>query len=394
MKILHFSDTHLGATRYSIRQSYFDFINAFKEVVNLIFEIEPDIVIHSGDLFDSKRPDSLIMRIAFSEILKISKRFPFLIIPGNHEISVNTGLSPISILSNISDHVKVVEQRDIIESKENNENFIQKLKFHFNGINFYLLPYLGNKKLLREIVDEILNDLNTSYINFLVLHQIVDEETSRSKGRMDIDIPIENLLAFDFIFLGHFHIPKIRRNFAYAGSTEALRYDEYEYDEKGFIKENSKKQIVVYNVLNKQDIKKEKFILKSPREFLKLEFNEPQITEIENVLRNYENPNKILILKLNNIEPSISIELKRLLSNFNFYYIHSDINFKTFEYGKFEFNESKDYRKEILGEYYEDILKIMNEFDDDENDKVQMEEIIRSLRKLREFRDDNKLNKA
>ncbi len=389
MKILHFSDTHLGAVRYNIRESYFDFINAFNEVIEFIFDLKPDVVIHSGDLFDSKRPDSLTMRIAFSEILKISKQIPFLIIPGNHEISTNTGLSPISILSDISDNVKVVEQRDIVKSVENKENFIQKLKFQFDGINFYLLPYFGDKKLLRGIVDEILNDLNTSQINFLVLHQIVDEEASRSKG--GIDIPIEDLLGFDFIFLGHFHIPKIRRNFAYAGSTEALRYDEYEYDEKGFMKENSKKRIVLYDVLSKEEIRKEKFILKSPREFLKLEFNEPQITEIENVLRDYENPNRILILKLNDIEPSISIELKRRLSNFNFHYIHLDINFKAFEHRKIEFDESKDYKKEILGEYYDHILIIMNEFDDDENDKVQRMEIIERLRKIR---DDYKLNKA
>ena len=63
MRIAHLSDTHLGHMRYGkvvpetgINQREQDVYDAFERVVDGILADEPDIVVHTGDLFDSPRP--------------------------------------------------------------------------------------------------------------------------------------------------------------------------------------------------------------------------------------------------------------------------------------------------------------------------------------------------
>ena len=79
MKILHVSDTHLGYSAYSkitergINQREMDTYDAFKQFVDYSFKSKPDLIIHSGDLFDSVRPNNRAITFAIKQILKLSK---------------------------------------------------------------------------------------------------------------------------------------------------------------------------------------------------------------------------------------------------------------------------------------------------------------------------------
>ena len=379
MKILHISDNHLGAIKYRKNETYNDFLKVFDEIFKLAFDYNPDIIIHSGDLFHKDRPESITLKFAFDKFLELSKKFKILIIPGNHDFKARVGLSPISIFEN--GNIKVVEMRDIF--KEDKVD-VQKLKFCYNGINFYLIPYFSDRQLLRDSIFEILTDLKDSEINFIVLHQIIDEETSRQKAGI-IDIPFENLKNFDFIFLGHFHTPKVKEKFAYVGSSEAIKYDEYEYDENGFIKQKTKKRIILYEVLGKSNIKKEEILLKTPREYIKIEFDDPTINEIENKLKNYEDNEKILILKISNANHNITIELNSLLSKLKFYHVEKIItSFKQNQIQNLKIINTNNYKQEILGKYYEIVMKIIENQNiiDLENEKEQEKEIENILRSL------------
>jgi len=59
MKILHISDTHLGYSAYrkltddNINQREMDNYNSFQKIIDYAIKLKPDIVLHSGDLFDS-----------------------------------------------------------------------------------------------------------------------------------------------------------------------------------------------------------------------------------------------------------------------------------------------------------------------------------------------------
>src|SRR3712207_7953138 len=63
VRIAHISDTHLGYTRYAKlcpntgrNQREVDVQEAYGRAVDAILEREVDLVIHSGDVFDSVRP--------------------------------------------------------------------------------------------------------------------------------------------------------------------------------------------------------------------------------------------------------------------------------------------------------------------------------------------------
>ena len=79
MKIIHISDTHLGAAGFSrklspsgLNQREEDFCNSFIAAVDKIIQLKPDIVLHSGDFFHSVRPTNRIINLALKQILRIT----------------------------------------------------------------------------------------------------------------------------------------------------------------------------------------------------------------------------------------------------------------------------------------------------------------------------------
>ncbi|MDD3342822.1 MAG: metallophosphoesterase [Sulfurospirillaceae bacterium] len=87
MKLIHFSDTHLGfndldiINEQGINQREADVYDAFMQVIEQIKAIKPDYIIHTGDLFHRTHPSNftftkytqdlanLVLRIAISKTL-------------------------------------------------------------------------------------------------------------------------------------------------------------------------------------------------------------------------------------------------------------------------------------------------------------------------------------
>lgn len=92
MKIAHISDTHLGFGAYSkldpvegINQREMDIYTAFEQAVTEILELKPDLVIHSGDLFDSVRPQNRAIDFALRQLIRLSEAgIETVLISGNH----------------------------------------------------------------------------------------------------------------------------------------------------------------------------------------------------------------------------------------------------------------------------------------------------------------------
>ncbi|HNM27775.1 MAG TPA: metallophosphoesterase, partial [Saprospiraceae bacterium] len=64
MKIVHFSDTHLGYQAFDvvnqrgINAREQDMYDAFVSVIDRILQIRPDVVVHSGDFFHRPSPSN------------------------------------------------------------------------------------------------------------------------------------------------------------------------------------------------------------------------------------------------------------------------------------------------------------------------------------------------
>ncbi len=92
MRIIHFADTHLGFADFTkidpelgINLREADVYRAFPQVVEYIRKNPPDIVLQSGDLFETSRPSNRAINFALKEIANISQMgIPFILISGNH----------------------------------------------------------------------------------------------------------------------------------------------------------------------------------------------------------------------------------------------------------------------------------------------------------------------
>src|SRR3990172_1178968 len=92
MRIFHFSDTHIGhgvGNRLSaagINQREEDLYAAFRWAVDRALSSKPDLVIHSGDLFDEVRPNNRAIKVAFDGFRRLSEAgLEVVMISGNHD---------------------------------------------------------------------------------------------------------------------------------------------------------------------------------------------------------------------------------------------------------------------------------------------------------------------
>ncbi len=107
VKVLHFSDSHLdirgakfGTRRYERKQ---DFLQTFDEAVGYALEKRPDILIHTGDLFDGVSPRNPARAHVMTAFRKLHERgIRVFIISGNHDAprARQSGISPLVEYSN------------------------------------------------------------------------------------------------------------------------------------------------------------------------------------------------------------------------------------------------------------------------------------------------------
>ena len=93
LRILHTADSHIGADlparpRLATPRRGDDFVSSFRRVIHRAFELDVDLVIHSGDLFNRSKPSSRALIAATEPLLEVAVAgIPVVIVPGNHERS-------------------------------------------------------------------------------------------------------------------------------------------------------------------------------------------------------------------------------------------------------------------------------------------------------------------
>jgi exonuclease SbcD len=84
VKILHTSDWHLGA-RLGRHDRLSDQQVALRGLLDLADEVEPDLVLHTGDVFDSRRPAYEAMSLGVQALAHLSRIAPTVVVCGNHD---------------------------------------------------------------------------------------------------------------------------------------------------------------------------------------------------------------------------------------------------------------------------------------------------------------------
>lgn len=230
MKILHFSDTHLGYANFdkvnefgvNVREQ--DFYDAFEYVFNKIIEIKPDIIIHSGDFFNKPSPTNRAMTFVLEQFKRISNLdIPFIVIAGNHSTPKTIYTSPILKAFKTIKNVYPI--------------FNQSYEyFEFNNIVIHGLPHINDPLVQQEELARL--KIAPNKRNILMLHTSLGKNYLMDEYGEQL-FPEEKLnlmKEFDFIALGHWHnFQKVTvlDNAWYSGSTERMSDSEINYD-KGF----------------------------------------------------------------------------------------------------------------------------------------------------------------
>jgi len=232
MKLIHFSDTHLGFSDLDIvnddgvnlREA--DFYDAFSQTIDAIIEKKPDFVIHTGDLFHRANPTNRAITFAILELKRLEKvKIPLIIIAGNHSTPKTFSSSPIlKVLKSLENVYPIFSQR--------------YEKIEFENIIFHAIPHINDENLISDELEKIEKEINKNKKNILMLHCSVGSHYLMGEfGEWVYPKDKEYLFEMmDYVALGHWHgFGKVRGlNAYYSGSTERTSSSDKRND-KGFV---------------------------------------------------------------------------------------------------------------------------------------------------------------
>ncbi|WNW01163.1 exonuclease subunit SbcD [Tenacibaculum sp. HL-MS23] len=257
MKILHTADWHLGHRLHE--QSQLEEQTLFLNwIENYIIDQKIDVLLISGDIFDTGSPSnqSLEMYYSFLVKLKVTSCKSIIITGGNHD-SPGTLNAPKHILDALS--IKVVGK-----ATENIEDEVFEIQINDEKIIVGAVPYLRDGDIRRAVAGESFNELTDKYKTALINHyQLVAAQcelintsnapviamghlfaTGGSVSDSEQNIYVGTLghigaadfpTYFNYIALGHLHRPQIiggNDKVRYSGSPNILSFSEINYDKK------------------------------------------------------------------------------------------------------------------------------------------------------------------
>ena len=264
VRVMHCADLHLGS-KISFLGSASDVLQSeqllcFERIIDLCKQSETELLIISGDLFDSNNAQDTLIK-AVSKMLGRLNGTYIAICAGNHD-PLLYGTSPIEKLK-IGPNVFVFsEQNPCFEIKE------KKLRVY--GSSFESVYLNSSDPFARFNTD-------SSFINIAVLHADLNADTNSNYNPISVSQISKS--GMDYVALGHIHkrteILKAENTFyAYPGCVQGTGFDEL--GEKGvYIGEISK---------NKCDLK---FVKVAKRQFINL------FTEVSSCRTNNEIIDKI-----------------------------------------------------------------------------------------------------
>jgi len=262
MRIIHFSDLHLGVETYGrinpetgVSTRLDDFLAALDKVVDYALDNSIDLVLFCGDAYKSREPSQTQQREFARRINRLSSNdIPIFLLVGNHDMPNAIGKATATEIFH------TLEVKNVYVS---NKPEIYRIETKSGTIQVASLPWLRRSALLSR---EETKNLSLEQINDR-LQQVLTNTIASHASKLDSSIPAilaahvgvssatvgsERLMAigsehfllpgivanpaFDYVALGHIHKHQVLNEnppVVYAGSLERVDFGE-EDDEKGF----------------------------------------------------------------------------------------------------------------------------------------------------------------
>ena len=235
MKVLHTSDLHLGKRVHGYSMTE-DQRHILDSIVGIVRERKPDAMLIAGDVYDRAVPTEEAVRM-FGDFLErvTAEGCEVYVISGNHDSGARLefcgpilGRSGVHIAGEFSGRAERIDTED-----------------EYGKLSIYMLPYFKVSEV-RTLMDADVqgyggamdlvmreSGVDPAERNILVAHQFFagsglpqtseSEEQRPEVGGIEC-IPVDSLAAFDYVALGHLHIPQRvgRDTVRYSGSP--LKY--------------------------------------------------------------------------------------------------------------------------------------------------------------------------
>jgi len=233
MHLVHLSDTHLGYSAYKaldtelgLNQREADLNRAFSSAIDKILSLKPQVVLHTGDLFDSVRPSNRAIAFALKELLRLPQAgIATVIICGNHSTPRLKDTGSIFQLLELFPDIYPVHTA--------------YKKIQLGQLIIHAVPHCSTGEELANNLARIKVDDDGAH-HVLMLHAVLagtPDIPNFSMGEFnELEVSTALLdLPFKYIALGHFHkFTELSENACYAGSLERLSFNEVG-QEKGFL---------------------------------------------------------------------------------------------------------------------------------------------------------------
>ena len=218
----------MGYTRYAKlcpetgrNQREVDVQEAYGRAVDAILERDVDLVIHSGDVFDSVRPATHVIIGFLKQTARITlhANIPYLVAAGNHETprlrTTTAALEYSNLVNAYSAHGFEIDYHPV--------------EVGDTTVGVTLVPH-GAVATAGAVTPE-----RDADINILVTHGLVPNLEARQHEMGEANLHSGMLEgAFDYIALGHYHeFHKHKENSYYSGATERFSFGEVS-SEPGF----------------------------------------------------------------------------------------------------------------------------------------------------------------
>ncbi|MCX7642396.1 MAG: exonuclease SbcCD subunit D, partial [Armatimonadetes bacterium] len=266
MRILHFSDTHLGAETHGrkdpetgMHTQLKDLLRCLDFVVETAVNEDVDAVLFTGDAYHSWRPDPLPQREFIKRIISLSERnIAVLILAGNHD------LPPAKDEASALDIFSVVKIPGVVFTRQPK---VISLPTRKGELQVFCLPYLPRRSLIsfeeeraldedkvqqlmgrrvQEGLESLLQKSNQSDSPAILVGHIWVQGAEFSGSERILTSSAEPIVPpsvlrhrrFAYVGLGHIHRHQAIDDFSppivYAGSLGRLNFGE-EKQPKGFV---------------------------------------------------------------------------------------------------------------------------------------------------------------
>ena len=262
MKLLHFSDLHIGVENYGrpdaetgMSTRLVDFLTSYDELVDYAISNEVDAVLFAGDAYKSRDPSQTHQREFAKRVARlVSENIPVYLLTGNHDLpAVAERASALEIFPTLN-----VEQVFVCDSLNTQTILTRSGPLQIVGLPWirrsqYLTREDTNNLTLDQITSRLqerltnalnwqLESLDPNVPAVLVAHvtasgSVVGSERSMMLGR-DHVLMLSTLASqkLDYVALGHIHKHQVLNAnpmVVYSGSLQRVDFSE-ERDGKGF----------------------------------------------------------------------------------------------------------------------------------------------------------------